>query len=427
MEEFEENETPKQEKARKKDWRVRYTVIGVILALSAGLGLSSLSSCQRWLTETKKTATAQVEKGEETKEVKKGEIPSPPPIETSRKIAGGVIFIIFVAVLGLFIRSNWEANIKWYKQKLWGHRMFLAIYVIIGSNLVIFFLTPEFWKFMWGDQLFFWSLYIGLVIFVGLKPISEIAAYIFGAVLVIGLGSQMARNPYWKNTSWSWSSKPAARITPIVSTPDMDTTLRIIAECESGNRHFDESGGVIRNTNGTEDPSDDDIGRYQINLKHQADIIKRSGLDVYDETGNRRIAELVITEKGKDQWNPSRGCWGPKLAALTNGERKFELTVQVPVKGESDEWSETVKVPPLTSFSFRPKTTERRRYLVKPNNDSQKIALYDSALETDCFDVNGAMADKDLCLPPPISRVSFQSADDKPLEMVVKFFPYQGN
>ena len=78
-----------------------------------------------------------------------------------------------------------------------------------------------------------------------------------------------------------------------------------IAECESGNKHYGESGQVLLmgNTNKTVD-----IGRYQINtvwFKKASEL----GLDLTREEDNYKMAVYIYTNHGTEPWVYSKKCW----------------------------------------------------------------------------------------------------------------------
>jgi hypothetical protein len=78
-----------------------------------------------------------------------------------------------------------------------------------------------------------------------------------------------------------------------------------IAQCESGNRHYGETGQVLvmGNTNKTVD-----VGRFQINtvwFKKATEL----GLNVFDEKDNRLMAEYIYKNFGTEAWVYSKHCW----------------------------------------------------------------------------------------------------------------------
>lgn len=79
-----------------------------------------------------------------------------------------------------------------------------------------------------------------------------------------------------------------------------------IAKCESGNRHFGESGQVLvmGNTNKSVD-----IGRYQINNVVWGKKATELGLDLMKEKDNRTMAEYIYKNFGTEPWVYSKHCW----------------------------------------------------------------------------------------------------------------------
>jgi len=85
------------------------------------------------------------------------------------------------------------------------------------------------------------------------------------------------------------------------SRPDI---LRKIAECESGDSHFDNEGNVIR---GLVDSND--TGRYQINKKFWGSTAMKMGLNLEDEMDNYRFALYLLNNYGSVPWVHSSKCW----------------------------------------------------------------------------------------------------------------------
>ena len=92
------------------------------------------------------------------------------------------------------------------------------------------------------------------------------------------------------------TSTPAIAYVPI---------LERVAFCESGNRHFDKNGEVLR---GKKNPSD--VGLYQINEYFHKDQAEKLGFDIYTEEGNKAYAEWLYEKEGLKPWQYSKECWG---------------------------------------------------------------------------------------------------------------------
>lgn len=83
--------------------------------------------------------------------------------------------------------------------------------------------------------------------------------------------------------------------------------LQNIANCESGNRHFTDSGEVLR---GRVNPLD--IGRFQLNAQYWQAEAEKLGFDIFDETDNARMALWIYEMYGTRPWYLSEFCWGAK-------------------------------------------------------------------------------------------------------------------
>ena len=88
------------------------------------------------------------------------------------------------------------------------------------------------------------------------------------------------------------------------STPLIPEILQRIAFCESGGKHFDDNGQVIK---GKFNPAD--IGKYQINLYYWSDEARRLGYNLYSEEGNELMALWIYEHYGTKPWSWSKKCW----------------------------------------------------------------------------------------------------------------------
>lgn len=93
-----------------------------------------------------------------------------------------------------------------------------------------------------------------------------------------------------------------------------EVALPIIAECESGGRHFEADGKTpLRNREGSSA-----IGKYQIMASLHEERAKGLGYDIRTEAGNEDFARFLYAESGTFHWEAdsrSRACWEPKLMA----------------------------------------------------------------------------------------------------------------
>lgn len=87
--------------------------------------------------------------------------------------------------------------------------------------------------------------------------------------------------------------------------PERPWQLKEIARCESGDIHFRLDGSVIRGV-----VNNQDIGRYQINLKYHQATAERLGLDLFDEEDNEAYAMYLFKSQGARPWIHSNSCHG---------------------------------------------------------------------------------------------------------------------
>ena len=77
-----------------------------------------------------------------------------------------------------------------------------------------------------------------------------------------------------------------------------------ICTCESGLKHFDSDGNVLR---GEINPLD--IGICQINLKYHEAQAKKLGYDLFIEQDNIAYANWLYQQQGTTPWKWSASCW----------------------------------------------------------------------------------------------------------------------
>ena len=84
--------------------------------------------------------------------------------------------------------------------------------------------------------------------------------------------------------------------------------LAFIAKCESGDKHFDKDGSVLRGV-----VNKQDIGRYQVNLKYHGKQAEKLGLDLFLEEDNEAYAIYLYQKQGLIPWRYSKSCWSKYL------------------------------------------------------------------------------------------------------------------
>lgn len=86
-----------------------------------------------------------------------------------------------------------------------------------------------------------------------------------------------------------------------------------VARCESGFRHFNSDGSVLKgNVNRA------DIGVMQINEMYHGDRAKELGIDIYTRQGNLEYAMYLYRNEGLRPWSASRFCWSSSVAQAGN-------------------------------------------------------------------------------------------------------------
>lgn len=85
----------------------------------------------------------------------------------------------------------------------------------------------------------------------------------------------------------------------------MPAVLKRIAQCESGDTHYDSNGQVLVRGNKNRSV---DVGRYQINSVwfEKATELK---LNVFDEEDNQKMAEWIFENRGTEDWYLTKKCW----------------------------------------------------------------------------------------------------------------------
>lgn len=300
-------------------------------------------------------------------------------IPTSRKVLG--ILIIFI-VLGIFasrVKGQWEDDKRLYEQKSLRGPVGVTVYVILGTYLVIAFLLPIIWELMWSDQIFFWSLTIGILILVSLKTMTgsdgkpltyaNKGSWVFGTLLVIGLFAQMSRNPHWRDADSDSGDvrqiamKRETSSSAFTNIP-VDVAKRVVCECESNCQQFetDKDGNPILDDKGNKVPLKNKgipekgippsgaFGKYQFLEVHRGPALKL-GFDLNTEEGQEKYFEHVYGKDGFKPWDHDNqygggsACWGPKLAALGySGNDQISGFTKV-VVAPTDKWSEEVGNP----------------------------------------------------------------------------------
>ena len=89
-------------------------------------------------------------------------------------------------------------------------------------------------------------------------------------------------------------------------------TLYAIATCESNLTQFVNGKVLVSRTS--------DKGIFQINWVHWQEATGL-GFNLNTLDGNIKFAKYLYAKNGTSDWRPSRGCWKPKIASLSNSGR----------------------------------------------------------------------------------------------------------
>lgn len=92
-----------------------------------------------------------------------------------------------------------------------------------------------------------------------------------------------------------------------------DKVLLDIARCESGFRHYNADGTVVRGNKNKQD-----VGLMQINEYYHGETALKMGMDVTTPEGNLSYARWLFERQGTAPWNTSAKCWAkePPLAKV---------------------------------------------------------------------------------------------------------------
>lgn len=86
-------------------------------------------------------------------------------------------------------------------------------------------------------------------------------------------------------------------------------TLLAIAQCESGTKHFNKDGTVLKGV-----VNNKDIGTFQINERFHLAEATKLNLDIHNAHKNIEYAMILFKQSGDKPWVHSKPCWSKKLA-----------------------------------------------------------------------------------------------------------------
>lgn len=77
-----------------------------------------------------------------------------------------------------------------------------------------------------------------------------------------------------------------------------------VARCESGLRHFNNDGTVLRGI-----VDHDDTGAFQINMRYWGEEAEKRKIDLLSLKGNIDMARIIYESYGTKPWYASKKCW----------------------------------------------------------------------------------------------------------------------
>ena len=132
-----------------------------------------------------------------------------------------------------------------------------------------------------------------------LKVRSFFKKVIFWSVVIVAFAGVVQ---YFR---WAYPTEVEVIKEVIIERPVEYPVLQRIAQCESGNKHFDTNGQVMLRGNTNKSV---DVGKYQINslwFKKATEL----GLDLTKEKDNEAFAIYLYTTRGTVDWIWSQKCW----------------------------------------------------------------------------------------------------------------------
>lgn len=268
------------------------------------------------------------------------------PSSPTKTVAGGgpsawgvgvalVVLIATIALIGFWSRRG---RIR----ETLSQPIFLALAGVVVFNALAYIFAHSIWAKFASHPTFFLGANLSLVLALFLFSREESAlrrsAWLVMLLVVVGLinVADFSKPGWFGKTK---TPEPVVRVQTESAYRQIgqDLILDIIAECESGGKHFDEEGKLIEN------PSTSAVGKYQIMASLHEERAKSLGFDIRTPEGNEGYARVLLAESGTQHWESdpeSKACWGPKLADLVGNEQKRLILVKLP----PGEWSKPVFV-----------------------------------------------------------------------------------
>ena len=343
----------------------------------------------------------------------------------------GFIGIGFVALIILIWRGftayNKNNSLTKIRNWLWQPASFMAVGIAVLNGL-FWAIAPETWENIWNDQVRFWVINLGAWVALILLLIPEkdedgkdqsakrgiarnLAMIILvGVVLTLIVISWRANVSNLKERLASDQPSIHSKTTTNSShSAPAEVALRLIAECESGGKQFEEDGKTPLKNNGIPSkgikPSSA-FGKYQF-LEMHREPAKKLGFDLDTEEGQDSYAKHLYAESGTKHWEfdeqygGGKACWEPKLRAWTWGGEMVSIVVKAPIDG----WSDVIPNP------YAPRHAEfegfGKKYKVLWNGEEEEDFPQGKEVKK-----TGKI----------IYNFRFKSTETEPVNIVVKFF-----
>ncbi len=285
----------------------------------------------------------------------------------------GAVAVIVALVVGFVI----TLIIGYYKKNragfsFWDSKVPIVILIGLGIailNWLLWTLAPATWEFVWNDQKRFWSINMGVFTAICLllvpkkdkdgKRVDGVNPIANGlSVVIMCLSILVVLSMTWKANWGNRESKLSSAVQAMPTTVPLEVARRVVCECESGCRQFEDDGKTPFMNRGIPDkgvPPSTAFGKYQFLESHRKKA-EGLGFDLNTEKGQDEYFDYLYAKEGFGPWlhDEEYGggivCLAPKLADYGfQGGKKRVLTVEAPV----GKWGELKKLDPkLGKASF---------------------------------------------------------------------------
>jgi hypothetical protein len=311
-------------------------------------------------------------------------------------------------------------TLKWVKEGA-GHSLALITAGLIIFNLVSWAMIPWWWNVLFHTwyTLVFFNIAMGAILFlITLKqkgpdgkdtkdanPTASRLASLIGLLLVLGIGT-VVFDKVAQEVDFFSSTQPIV-LQPSFQ-PDLaaEIALPLIAECESGGKHFEDDGVTpLKNKEGSSA-----IGKYQILASAHEERAKSMGFDIKTPEGNEGYARVLYNESGTKHWEVDprgKACWGPKLAGQTSGSGG-KMAWILPIEAPVEKWSDYI---PVTNMYYR----------VDRENPSANVEA--EYITTEGTFIRVAPRDVPYRTPGLTRKFRFRSLDKEPAKIKVTLTP----